>query len=786
MPLRFFLRAASALLGCLLLASCASGPQPNTDPRAWSFSPMIEARHFYASGLSVQDYVQTKPLGGGQTTNVFFLCHGFIEAGDEIRAEQCRQLFERMAAEPQNKPHAQTFAFYREALHIYAQQLLLEQSRFAEVEKNLTPYFEREAALFTFNMDKGNNYRLRMIAAPILARAQRNLGGISEPVRRTMAESSGGAMAIMGAVMNPKGMAIVVAEREYLLGNHAACYQKVARDSTGGIGVISLLSAPLDQMYEGSATALQRMMDVHYVRLQALCAYEAGKHEEARLSYEELLKLEDVQALKGLRRVSHYHLALIALKRGQRAEAITHLQASIKALEAERAAIDSEAGRLGYVVNKSDIYLQMVALLVEEGRDAEAFEYAERGKSRALIDMLATRRSGQGTVLDSKGTFSQALARLNDAEASQNGIELAGSPSNRRNLSIRPTLASHDANLRSLIAVTVLSAGEVQQQLRPQETLLEYFGDKQRLFAFVVTKNQIKALRLDAAAANSLSMDWRHSLADVKTQAHLTHSQRLHEVLLAPALPYFSTGPITIVPHGALHYIPFAALHNGQRFLIQAADLRLLPSASVLPLLGSGKPGGRGLLILGNPDLDDKQLDLPGAEQEARGIQRMNPGSLLLLRKGAAETALRRLGPQHGEIHFAMHGKFDAQQPLSSGLYMAKDAENDGILTVRELYDLQLNVNLVVLSACETALGETAKGDDIVGLNRGFLFAGAHSIVSSLWEVDDNATRDLMLAFYKQREKNGKAGALRQAQLATLKKYPHPYYWAAFQISGMF
>ncbi len=784
MPLQFLLRAASALLGALLLASCASGPQPNTDPRAWSFSPMIEARHFYASGLSVPDYVQTKPLKDIQSTYVFFLCNGFIEAGDEIRAEQCRQLFERMAAEPQNKPYATTFAYYLESLSILGNQLLLEQSRFAEVNKNLTPYVNREAALFTFDPNKSNNFRMRMMAAPILARAQRNLGGVSEPVRRAMEESGGGGIAIMGAIMNPKGMAIMTAEREYLLGNPEACYQKVSRDSTGGVGVISLLSAPLDQMYEGSATALNRLMDVHFVRLQALCAYEAGKYEEARLSYEDLLKLEDVQALKGLRRVSHYHLALIALKRGQRAGAITHLQASIKALEAERAAIDTEAGRLGYVINKSDIYLQMVALLVEEGRDAEAFEYAERGKSRALIDMLATRRSGGGT-LDTKGAFSQALAQLNDAEASQSGLELAGTPAHRRNLNIRPTLAAHDPNLRSLITVTVLSASEVQQQLRPQETLIEYFGDDKRLFAFVVTKNRIKALRLDAGAVTELAMAWRRSLADVKTQTHLMQGRRLHEVLRAPALPYFSNGPIPLVPHGALHYIPFAALHNGQRFLIQSADIRLLPSASVLPLLGSGKPGGRGLLILGNPDLGDKQLDLPGAEQEARGIQRMSPGSMMLLRKGAAETALRKLGPQYGEIHFAMHGKFDAQQPLASGLYMAKDSENDGVLTVRELYDLQLNVNLVVLSACETALGETAKGDDIVGLNRGFLFAGAHSIVSSLWEVDDNATRDLMLAFYKQRDKHGKAGALRQAQLATLNKYPHPYYWAAFQISGM-
>ncbi len=164
----------------------------------------------------------------------------------------------------------------------------------------------------------------------------------------------------------------------------------------------------------------------------------------------------------------------------------------------------------------------------------------------------------------------------------------------------------------------------------------------------------------------------------------------------------------------------------------------------------------------------------------------MNKGARLLVRKQASESALRKLGPQHREIHFAMHGKFDSANPLSSGLYMSADADNDGVLTVGELYDLQLNVDLVVLSACETALGATSRGDDVVGLNRGFLFAGASSIVSSLWEVDDQATRDLMVGFYQTRSQYGKAAALRRAQLKVMGKYPHPYYWAAFQVSGAF
>lgn len=787
-------RLTAALAGALLLVSCATTHESTDDPRAWSYSPMVEARKFYASGLSVDDYIKGKPLDGINAVNVFFLCNGFIEAGDEIRMEQCRRAFDRIAAEPRNKPIAQTFDQYREYIFIYSQQFLLEQSRFAEVEKNLMPYLSRDAAVFTFDRAKAANFNYRVMAAPILARAQRNTGGLKPVVRDSLGEMSKGAIGALGALMNPKGMAIVVAEAEYLQGNYEACYQKVSRSSSGGVGLIKLLGAPIDQMYGGASTAMDRMLDVMFMRLQALCAYEAGRADEAALSYRDILKLPDAKPLKGLQRLANYHLALLALKKNQRDEAIAHLKVAVDALESERAAIDSEAGRLGYVTNKSDIYAQLVEQLVAAGQDAEAFEYAERGKSRALVDMLATRRAGQ-PARPEDGVLARAMQRVDDADSAQRGMAgvagasgtgAAATAGATRSISVRQEIARANPHLGSLVTVAALPVAEVQKHLRPRETLIEYFGEGDRLFAFVVTQSRIKALRLDAKAVASQGRAFRRVLTDPAARDYQAQGKRMHDAVLAPALAHADGGPLTIVPHGALHYIPFAALYDGRQFLVQsAAELRTLPSASVLPFL-SGAPAGAGLLILGNPDLGDRKLDLPGAEEEARRLERMNRGSRVLLRAQASETALRKLGPQAREIHFAMHGKFDSANPLSSGLYMARDAENDGVLTVGELYDLRLAADLVVLSACETALADASKGDDLVGLNRGFLFAGAKSIVSSLWEVDDNATRDLMVSFYQQRAQYGKAGALRRAQLAALPKYPHPFYWAAFQVSGVF
>jgi len=145
---------------------------------------------------------------------------------------------------------------------------------------------------------------------------------------------------------------------------------------------------------------------------------------------------------------------------------------------------------------------------------------------------------------------------------------------------------------------------------------------------------------------------------------------------------------------------------------------------------------------------------------------------------------VRRYGGDYYYIHFATHGQFSPDNPLQSALLLSPDARSNGMLTVDKLYSMQLNANLVTLSACETGLSKVANGDELVGLTRGFLYAGASSIVASLWKVDDLATAYLMVRFYRGMQQTDKLDALRKAQLETRKKYPHPYYWSAFQLTG--
>ncbi|HTO59035.1 MAG TPA: CHAT domain-containing protein, partial [Pseudomonadales bacterium] len=180
----------------------------------------------------------------------------------------------------------------------------------------------------------------------------------------------------------------------------------------------------------------------------------------------------------------------------------------------------------------------------------------------------------------------------------------------------------------------------------------------------------------------------------------------------------------------------------------------------------------------------NRSLDLPNAQTEATTVAAMFPASRALVRADASKTAIKQLANGFTMLHFATHGRFDANAPLSSGLYLAKGSEADGVLTVSDLYSLRWDVDLVTLSACETGLGKVANGDDVIGLTRGFLYAGARSIVASLWEVDDAATAQLMESFYRNLADHGKREALRLAQIETRQRYPQPWYWAAFNLLG--
>jgi CHAT domain-containing protein len=511
--------------------------------------------------------------------------------------------------------------------------------------------------------------------------------------------------------------------------------------------------------------------------------YETGKVKEAKEGYDKLLAMPQTKDNGDIYWLILFDRGKIAEAEGNLKDAIDFYQKAIEIIERQRASINTEASKIGFVGNKQQVYHALIRALFTEAQQAKAFEYVERSKSRALVDLLASKKDFAAPQANQQQVAS-LLTELETQEAEAR-VQKAGAVRGSRAAEVKQRLKSVSPELASLVTVAPVAAANIQSLLQPDEALVEYYYEGDDLYAFVVSRESVKGVKLDGAKLVDDIRQFRAALKQPQSQSYVTPSQKLYARLIKPIEPALHSKQLLIVAHGALHYLPFNALQSGKDYLIDRYSIRQLPSASVLQFLkGRQASPAAGVLALGNPDLGNPKYDLKCAQDEAAAIVKGFPQAKVLVRKDATKTAFKTLGPQFSYLHFATHGQFDPDKPLNSGLLLAKDAQNDGFLSLNELFSLRLNADLVTLSACETGLGKVSSGDDVVGLTRGFLYAGSSTIVASLWEVDDEATSYLMEQFYANLKKGNKREALRQAQLATKKKYEHPYYWAAFGLTG--
>ena len=422
--------------------------------------------------------------------------------------------------------------------------------------------------------------------------------------------------------------------------------------------------------------------------------------------------------------------AKIALAEGRKSVAEGMLKKAIDVIEKSRSSINSEAGRIGFVGDKQTAYSELAALLLADGRNAEAFAYVERSKARALVDLLASQKSinaGGGNAEQIKATLTELTKAENDLVVVAQAKDKEGVNKTRSIvLALKRDLQEKAPELASLVSVTTPATAEIQSKIKDDETLLEYYFTGSDWYVFIVTGRTIIAQKLAAPDLEKNINALRQNITDRNSTAFNQQTPILYSQLFAFASPAITTKKLIIVPHGVLHYLPFAALSDGKEYLIDLFSIRMLPSASVLSFLKErAKQDDKGALIFGNPKLDDPKYDLKFAQDEALAIGKILPKSKVLLRADATESNLKILGSQYSLIHLAAHGIFDLDNPLNSALLLARDKDNDGMLKAGELYNLSLNANLVTLSACETALGKVATGDDVVGFTRGFLYAGA-------------------------------------------------------------
>jgi CHAT domain-containing protein/tetratricopeptide (TPR) repeat protein len=498
-------------------------------------------------------------------------------------------------------------------------------------------------------------------------------------------------------------------------------------------------------------------------------------------------------------------LGLVALAQGESAAAEQHFRTAIAVTEELRAPLPGEEFKTAFFANKLLPYHELVRICLDAGEErfVEALTLVESARSRALADsvgvagenLIEPRDAFEANLLEQISELREELnyfyKQLNQSVNGYGSRSLPQALRERENKVLEITRQLHHRRESTAAPLPQFAVLQLQRQLGSDDALIEYTALGDELLAFVITRDRVdvtrnvtsvaeigerlKALRfqIDALRFGAQSI---HRHLDALTAKINVHLRQLHDLLIRPLESAVSHKKLIIVPHGALHYLPFHALFDDERYLIERCEISYAPSAAILQqCLQRGKHRLNSALLIGAPD-----EQTPRIVDEIRTLKSVFPEAIALVEENATSEALRDKSAGVDVVHCACHGQFRSDNPLFSALRLA-----DGWFTVRDAYSLKLDDALVTLSACETGANVVAPGDELIGLARGFFSAGARAILLSLWMVDDESTEQMMVDFYEEtRRGNSLAASLRASQLKMLKERPHPFFWSPFVLVG--
>lgn len=722
-----------------------------------------------ASGL--EQGAQRKPL---KTADLHALCYAYSKLKRYDRILTCLDQLDRQIAEGDEAARLFGLDDATPSSSLMRAEVLIDLGQYLAAAQQAQKTLDWLAAEHSTDLDM----KFQALADQVIAW---RLAGQRQRAEASLAVLEASGLGLMGSDYRG-ARAIALARANMAMGRYQAVLDALASDFSLGLRRF-LDNLNTGALFTGSNNWL--WIDLPRAFMAARAQQGLGKLDQARQGLDAILAIPQLASNGEIHWMSLFARGQIALADGDAKKAEQLWLSALAVIEKHRASINTEANKIGFVGDKAQVYDALVDLQAARG-DAEAVLLTtERAKSRALVDLLADREAfalPEGPEGERARAALQALQRA-EQRARWQGDASLGSDDDLR--VVREQLQKSAPRLAALVAVRAPGLSEIRQWLQPGETVLLYHITPTRLHIITLSE---KTLQLQSVAPDGLVEEIARLRQDIEEQSPRADPRlrRLQERLIPVNVRDLAPGRLLIVPHKSLHYLPFAALRSDAGYLLERWSLRILPSAGVLPFLPATATGyGNSLTLFGNPDLGDSSRDLPSAQQEAEAIAAGTSSTdRLHLRNAASKSVFLREAGKASALHIASHGEFRGDQPMQSALYLAPDAGNDGRLTVADLYQLRLHSQLVVLSACETGLGAIASGDDVVGLVRGFLYAGAGAIVSSLWQVDDVATAELMTRFYAALPTQDSQEALRQAQLATLQRYPHPFYWAAFFVTG--
>ena len=488
-----------------------------------------------------------------------------------------------------------------------------------------------------------------------------------------------------------------------------------------------------------------------------------------------------------------------------------------------------EIEQLSQFAEKASVYYDLIDLMIAQNQIKEAFHDAERVKSRVLLDVLHSgkvdiSRAMSMQEIGEEKKLRRQIVELNQKleQAKENAAPQARDALQKARLdfeSFRTELYVNHPELKvargEALPITIEDA---KKQLDADTAALEFIVTESKTYLFVLSKQsgitpKVYSIPVQEEELARRVRLFRGQIADRDLRVQKA-AKEMYQLLLAQAAPEIaSKKKLLIVPDEVLWELPFQVLQDSSgRYLLQDHAICYTPSLTVYKEMRHLRKEEQGtkstLLAFGNPAVekenvqqlsllyrDENLAPLPEAEKEVRSLETLygEAKSKVYIGKEAREDYLKREAGNFKILHFATHGILNDVSPLYSQILLTQGgspAKEDGLLEAWEIMNLNLRADLVVLSACETALGKVRRGEGMIGLTWAFFIAGAPATVVSQWKVNSASTTELMVEFHKQLKTAApavsKAEALQKAALHLMQttRYRHPFYWAPFVLIG--
>jgi tetratricopeptide (TPR) repeat protein len=655
-------------------------------------------------------------------------------------------------------------------------------------------YFEATLDLARRTGDRKSEARAQENAGAVLATE----GRFDEGLRRLEA-----AIPIWQAIDDPRGLA-------FARFNAAGTLRQMQRAGEA-TAMLDLAEAGFRELRDPEGRILS-------LNLRGRIQRDAGRHAEALATYERALRLATEHGFRREAYLAHAGRGAVLEATGKLEGALAAYTSAIDLVESMRSRLDTGDMRMRFFAGRIDLYEKSLELRLKQ-KDAgsgaavlASFDLAQRARARSLLESFAESRAAltlepelaarERAMHEAIGELLVRLIEATDAE-SREQVRRALKRAEERLGLLEVELRRSAPRYSEIVYPRPDSAEEIRTAvLRPGEVLLDYFIGEELALVWTVTPETVTLRRLppvpeiERLVERFLERVGRPGLALGGQAPGDAEARALAEAIL-PVGGLDGASRIVVAPDGPLHHFPFEALRRGDRYLVEDHEVLVVPSGSALRLMRSTRGGVAANGFLGVADPDAKTRDprfppLPAARQALGRIAGLFPEERRVILSGAGSTEPALLAQPLDTfryLHFATHAWLDAEAPRRSGLLLAGSESADGFLYRDEVLGLDLASEVVVLAACRSGVGELLRGEGLLGLTRAFLYAGARSVVVSLWNVSDRSTARFMEAFYAELTA-GKSvpAALRAAKLRFIRSESparrQPYHWAPFVIVG--